>query len=63
MLAAGVVSLFVGLGIAFVTTSATNGRITLLAYTPIGLGALNIVLGIVMLVTGSNDEARPDAAP
>jgi hypothetical protein len=26
---------------------------------PIGLGALNIVLGIVMMITGENDEARP----
>jgi hypothetical protein len=63
VLGAGVVTLFVGLGIAYVTASATNGRVTLLAFAPIGLGALNIVLGIVMLITGSNDEARPDAGP
>jgi len=59
VLESGVVLLSLGLGIAYGTTSATNNHVTVLVYTPIGLGALNIVVGIVMIITGNNDEARP----
>jgi hypothetical protein len=59
VLGSGLGLLLLGLGIAFGTLSATNGRVVMLAYVPIGVGALNIVIGIVMIITGANDEARP----
>ena len=57
----GVAALLLGLGVAFVTQDMTNGKFTLLWVTPLGLGAVNIVLGIVMFLTGDSDLARPDA--
>jgi hypothetical protein len=57
----GVILILVGLGVAYGTEGITSGRFTLIWGTPLGLGVVNIVLGIVMLLTGENDEARPDA--
>jgi hypothetical protein len=57
-LGSGVVLLLIGLAIAFGTGSLTH--VTVLVGVPLGLGAVNIVLGIVMLITGATDEARPD---
>jgi hypothetical protein len=59
VLGSGVILLSLGLGIAYGASSATSDHFTLLEYTPIGLGALNVVVGIVMIITGNNDEARP----
>jgi len=58
VLGSGVVLLLIGLAIAFGTGSLTH--VTVLVGVPLGLGAVNIVLGIVMLITGATDEARPD---
>ncbi len=60
VLGTGAGLLTAGIGIAFLSMAVTHGHITLLALSPIGLGALNILLGIVMIITGSNDEARPE---
>lgn len=57
----GVTLLLLGLGVAYGTEGITNGKFTLLWVTPLGLGAVNIVLGIVMFLTGDGDEARPGA--
>jgi hypothetical protein len=51
--------LAIGLGIGYATLTGTNGRVAVLVYVPIGLGALNTVIGIVMMIIGENDEARP----
>lgn len=59
VLGAGVATLLIGVGIAYASKSASNGHITLIVYAPIGLGAVNIFIGLVMIITGSNDEARP----
>jgi hypothetical protein len=59
VLGSGVVLLIIGLGIGYGSLTATNGRVAVLVYGPIGLGILNIVIGIAMMITGENDEARP----
>jgi hypothetical protein len=59
VLGSGIALLLVGLAIAYGTLNATKGHVVLIAYTPIGLGVMNIVIGIVMIMTGYNDEARP----
>jgi hypothetical protein len=51
----------VGLGVAYGKQGITDGKFRLIWVTPLGVGALNIVIGIVMVLTGDNDEARPDA--
>ncbi len=57
VLGSGVVLLSIGLAVAFATGTS---HVTVLLLTPLGLGVLNIVLGVVMLITGTNDEARPE---
>jgi hypothetical protein len=58
VLGSGIVLLSLGLFIAFGTGSATP--VTVIVLTPLGIGAVNTVLGIFMLITGENDEARPE---
>jgi len=58
VLGSGVVLLLIGLAVAFGTRSVSH--VTVLVVAPLGLGAVNIVLGIVMLITGTTDEARPE---
>lgn len=57
MLGSGVVFLSIGLALAVGTASV--GHITVLVVTPLGLGVVNIVIGVVMLITGT-DEAKPE---
>jgi hypothetical protein len=63
VLGSGIALLSIGGAIAFATQAATKGHLTLLVITPLGLGVLNVVLGMVMILTGSNDEARPETTP
>jgi hypothetical protein len=58
VLGSSVVLLLIGLAIAFGTGRVSH--VTVLVGAPLGLGAVNIVLGVVMLITGTTDEARPD---
>jgi hypothetical protein len=51
-------SRFIGLAVALGTGSVRH--ITVLVVAPLGLGAVNIVLGVVMLITRTTDEARPE---
>jgi hypothetical protein len=57
VLGSGVVFLSIGLALAVGTASV--GHITVLVVTPLGLGVVNIVIGVVMLITGT-DEAKPE---
>ena len=63
VLGSGVAALFLTVGFAWMTGRTLNNHVMewLLEhlYLPIGLGAVNVVLGIVMILTGANDEARP----
>jgi hypothetical protein len=58
VLGSGIVLLSAGLVVAFVSGSVS--RITVLEVAPLGLGVVNIVVGIAMLITGTTDEARPE---
>jgi hypothetical protein len=61
VLGSGILALSLGIGVAYGTGLLTGGRLSLLVVTPIGAGVVGIVTGIVMMITGENDEARPDA--
>lgn len=56
VLLSGVGLLALGTAVALVSGSAAN--VTVWYVTPLGLGAVNIIIGIAMIVTGTNDEAR-----
>lgn len=59
VLGSGILLLLLGGGIMLGTGALTGGRISLLWLTPFGLGAINVVIGIVMFLTGDSDEPKP----
>jgi hypothetical protein len=61
VLASGILALSLGIGVAYGTDLLTGGHVSLIVVTPIGAGVVGIVTGIVMTITGENDEARPDS--
>jgi len=59
VLGSGVASLLIGIGIAVLVNSGTGGHVTLIVVAPLGMGVIGIVVGLAMIFTGENDEARP----
>ena len=55
----GVVLFLLGIGFYFGTGGASGGHVRVIVVSPIAVGALNMVIGVVMMLTGENDEARP----
>ena len=55
----GLVAVAVGAVIALLTYKTLGVQVIFVA--PIGLGLLSVVIGLVMIITGTTDEARPDA--
>ena len=61
VLGGGVVSLLAGIGITVGVHILTRGLITHIVVDLTGLGVVGIVIGLTMIVTGENDDARPDS--
>ena len=59
--ATGVLLLAGGLVIAYGTGQASGGTLMYFSEPLFGAGGLSVAIGLGMLITGSNDEVRPDA--